>query len=275
MNFLGLEGTVRDGDRICVVPVPLEWSTSYRRGTARAPEAILAASAQIELYHRDFDIDLETAGIATLEARITGTNQLSSFVRANRKLFAQTIPCFIGGEHSITPLILEALGRNDIGIVWLDAHADLRESYGGDPQSHACAARNALRYGPVVEVGVRSYSREEHEFLSCTDRVRVFGHWGGGAREAIRCLPGRIYLSLDFDSVDPSMLRAVGTPEPDGLKWRELLNLLTFLFTEKEVVAMDAVELCPVPGDETSDFIAAKIIVEAMARFLKGGGRRG
>jgi agmatinase len=273
MNFLGVQKAKGGRDRVYVVPVPLEWSTSYRKGTARAPQAILAASAQIELYHHLFDIDLEAAGIATLEPRITGKEDLVSFIRARRELFAGALPCFIGGEHSITPWILEALGCGDIGIVWLDAHADLRESYRGETESHACAARNSLRYGPLVGIGVRSYSLEEHRYLRSTDRVRVFGHWGEGAREAVGTLPARVYLSLDFDAIDPSILRAVGTPEPDGLGWRELMDCLTFVFGEKEVIAMDAVELCPDRGDETSDFLAAKAIVEAMARYLKDGDR--
>lgn len=274
MNFLGLDEGAADRDRVYVVPVPLEWSTSYRSGTARAPEAIIAASNQIELYNAPLDIDLEHAGIATLRADIGGRDDLVSFVRSHRELFMETFACFIGGEHSITPWILEGLGSADTGIVWLDAHADLRESYLGERESHACAARNALRFGPLVEIGVRSYSRPERDFLSRSDRVRVFGGWGREAREAVERLPDRVYLSLDFDCMDPSILRAVGTPEPGGMEWRELMDLLDFLFGAKTVVAMDAVELCPVPGDETSDFIAAKILYEALSRFLQGGDRR-
>ena len=274
MNFLGLDEDGTGRGRIHVVPVPLEWSTSYRTGTAHAPEAIIAASCQIEPYNASLDLDLEHAGIVTLHPDVTGKDDLVSFVRSRRETLLESFACFIGGEHSITPWILEGLTCGEIGLVWLDAHADLRESYLGERESHACAARNALRFGPIVEVGVRSYSKEEHDFLSRNDRVKVFEAWSPEAREAIGHLPDRIYLSLDFDCMDPSILRAVGTPEPGGLTWRELMDLLTFLFGAKTVVAMDAVELCPVPGDETSDFVAAKMIYEALSRFLKGGGRR-
>lgn len=259
--------------RIYVVPVPLEWSTSYRTGTAHAPEAIIEASTQIELYNAPLDIDLEHAGIVTLRPDIASRDDCISFVREHREELSGAFSCFIGGEHSITPWILEGLDCGEVGIVWLDAHADLRESYQGESESHACAARNALRFGPIVGIGVRSYSREEHDFLALNDDVTVFGHWCPEAEEAVRSLPTGIYLSLDFDCLDPSILRAVGTPEPDGLSWRELLDILSFLFKTKTVVAMDAVELCPVSGDETSNFIAAKIIYEALSRFLKGGGR--
>ncbi len=274
MNFLGLDEYGTGRGRIYVVPVPLEWSTSYRSGTAHAPEAIIAASNQIELYNAPLDLDLEHAGIVTLRPDVAGKDDLVSFVCSHRETLLDSFACFIGGEHSITPWILEGLACHEIGLVWLDAHADLRESYLGERESHACAARNALRFGPIVEVGVRSYSREEHEFLSQSEQVKVFGTWSSGAREAIVNLPDRIYLSLDFDCMDPSILRAVGTPEPGGLTWRELMDLLNFLFQEKTVMAMDAVELCPVPCDETSDFVAAKMIYEALSRFLKGGHRR-
>lgn len=274
MNFLGLDEDGAGRGRIYVVPVPLEWSTSYRTGTARAPEAIIAASRQIELYNASLDLDLERAGIVTLRPRVTHKDDLVAFVRSHRETLLESFACFVGGEHSITPWILEGLAYGEIGLVWLDAHADLRESYLGERESHACAARNALRFGPIVEVGVRSYSKEEHVFLSQSDRVKVFERWSPEVREAITHLPDRIYLSLDFDCMDPSILRAVGTPEPGGLTWRELMDLLTFLFGVKTVVAMDAVELCPVPGDETSNFVAAKMIYEALSRFLKGGGRR-
>jgi agmatinase len=209
----------------------------------------------------------------TLRADVARKDDLFSFVRTNREKLLGAFPCFIGGEHSITPWILEELRCGEIGIVWLDAHADLRESYLGEPESHACAARNALRFGPIVEIGVRSYSREERDFLSCNDRVKVYASWCAGAREAVGRLPDRVYLSLDFDCMDPSVLRAVGTPEPDGLSWRELMDLLTFLFDTKTVMAMDAVELCPVAGDEISNFIAAKAVYEALSRYLKGDDR--
>ncbi len=273
-NFLGIDRDLAGRDRIYVVPVPCEWSTSYRTGTARAPEAIIEASTHIELYNAPLDIDLEHAGIVTLRPQIASRDDCISFVRSNREKFGKAFTCFIGGEHSITPWILEGLCCEGIGIVWLDAHADLRESYLGEPECHACAARNALRFGPIVEIGVRSYSREEKDYISRNDDVSVFGHWCPEAEEAVGRLPDHIYLSIDFDCMDPSILRSVGTPEPDGLSWHEMMDLLTFLFRAKTVVAMDAVELCPITEDETSNFLAAKIIYEALSRFLKGGGRR-
>jgi agmatinase len=273
-DFLGAEVSGEHGDRVAVIPVPVEWSASYGPGTARAPQAILDASMQIEFYNSGLDIDLEKSGIVTLRETIASKADLVSFVRAHRDYFRETFPVFLGGEHSITPWILEGLGYETLGIVWLDAHADMRAQYLGEKESHACAARNSLPFGKLVQIGVRSYSSEERDFLRGCDGTRIFSLWSEGAWEAIRRLPDPVYLSIDFDAVDPSILRAVGTPEPDGLQWDELMDLLSFVFENKRVVAMDAVELAPAEHDETSNFIAAKIVYEAISRYLAQGGRR-
>ncbi len=234
-----------------------------------APEALLRSSRQIEIYNYDLDFDLEGSGIVTLRPEIKGKVDLISFIEMHRDIFRDTFLCFIGGEHSLTPWILEGLGRKDMGIIWLDAHADLRESYLGERESHACAARNSLPYGPIIEIGVRSCSKGERDFLATSGRVSVFGSWNKEAKAAVMAFPDAVYLSLDYDVLDPSLLRAVGTPEPGGLMWDDLMDLLTFLFRNKRVIAMDAVELCPLDGDETSNFIGAKVIYEAVSRFLR------
>ena len=271
-DFLGEEVSNDNDARAYIVPVPIEMTTSYIQGTDRAPRAIIEASRQIELYNSAIDLDLEGAGIVTVGDAIRDRDELLTFIKEHREQLLGSFACFIGGEHSITPWILEALGIEEAGIVWLDAHADLREEYLGDSESHACAARNSLRFGPVVEIGVRSYSKNEHEFLSITDEVRVLRDLTGEAIEAVRSLPANIYLSIDYDVFDPSIIPAVGTPEPGGLTWARAMECLDFLFSEKRVVAMDAVELCPADGSVASDFIAAKVIYEAISRFLQGEG---
>ena len=269
-DFLGDEVSGRGEEKVYIIPVPIERTTSYLQGTACAPEAILKASRQIELFNAAIGVDLEDAGIATIRDPLGDKDELISFIVRNRERMLEAFTCFIGGEHSITPWILDALKFDDIGIVWLDAHADLREQYLGDGESHACAARNSLKHGPIVSVGVRSYSREERDFLEGAAGVHLYAGWSEETADAIRRLPRRIYLSVDYDAVDPSIIPAVGTPEPGGLSWNEIVDILTFLFDEKQVVAMDAVELCPDEKSAVSDFIAAKIIYEAISRHLMG-----
>ncbi len=267
-DFLGMEVASESPARVHVVAVPLEFTTSYMKGAAEGPASILASSRQIELYNSGLDIDLEGAGIVTIDPGVKSREDLLAFLGGNRDRLASGFACFLGGEHSITPWILEGMKYGEIGIVWLDAHADLRPEYQGDRESHACAARNSLRFGRIVEIGIRSYSREEKEYIEGEERVRVFGGFGRNAREAIAQLPARIYLSLDFDAIDPSIVRAVGTPEPGGLMWQDLIDILDLLFETKRVVGMDAVELCPMAHDEASSFIAARAVYEAISRHL-------
>lgn len=269
-DFLGEESASSDDERVCVVPLPLEFTTSYAKGTAAAPEAILDASKQIELYNIGSDFDLEGSGIITLDPGVRERKDLASFLEENRERLLASFTCFIGGEHSITPWILEGMKYGEIGIVWLDAHADLRDEYMGDSESHACAARNSLRFGSIVEIGVRSCSVEEMEFIRSESRVKVFRRFDDDAADAVKALPPRVYLSLDFDSIDPAVIRSVGTPEPGGLAWEDLIDILDLIFATKEVVGMDAVELCPSRNDHTSDFIAAKAIYEAITRSISG-----
>jgi agmatinase len=266
-DFLGTEASGTK-TQVFVLAVPVELTTSYLSGTAGAPAAIFEASRQIELYNPSVGIDLEGKGIATVDTAARDRDALASFIRESRADLSKGFCCFIGGEHSITPWILERMEYGPIGVVWLDAHADLREEYLGDFESHACAARNTLRFGPMVQIGVRSWSSAEQEFMRSARGVTTFGRWGAEARAAIDSLPRRVYLSLDYDALDPSVIRSVGTPEPGGLSWEDLVGILDHLFGAREVVGMDAVELCPSAHDTASDFIAAKAVYEAISRHL-------
>lgn len=266
-DFLGEEAG-GDDRKVLVIAVPVELTTSYLEGTARAPEAIIEASRQIELYNPRLGVDLEQSGIHTVRSGARDRDSFLRFMSDNRAELSGKFCVFLGGEHSITPWILEGMGYGEIGIVWLDAHADLRSEYLGDGESHACAARNSLRYGPMVQIGVRSYSREESDFISSDSRTAVFGSWSREAAAAVEGLPERVYLSLDFDALDPSELRSLGTPEPGGLTWNELIDIYNHIFIKKTVVGMDAVELCPNENDKASDFIAAKAVYEAVSRHF-------
>jgi agmatinase len=268
-GFLGHEVSA-EREEIFVIAAPVEESTSYIEGTAEAPAAIIEASRQIELYNFRAEADLEGAGIATVDTGARSLDDLAAFLRRERERLSGGFCCFIGGEHSVTPVILEEMKYGEIGIVWLDAHSDLREEYQDNPRSHACAARNSLPFGDIVEIGVRSVSRGEAGFIAGNDRVKVFGRWNEGAALAIDELPERVYISLDFDAVDPSLIRAVGTPEPGGLTWDDLLGIFDHIFASKAVVGMDAVELCPGKSDTASSFTAAKAIYEALTLYISG-----
>jgi len=250
--------------------IPYEETTTYGKGVGMAPEAIVEASSHVELFDEVLEVDASRAGILTARPTIT---DLASITRAAQELRAahpQSFLGFIGGEHSITPALVEAFKRPDMGIVWIDAHADLRTEFHGRADNHACAGRNSLQYGPIVQVGIRTLAEEEWAFLKSSDRVKAHRHWSAEAREDIMQLPDEVYLTVDFDGFSPEVIRAVGTPEPGGLYWEQVMEILETVFRYKKVVAFDAVELCPTEYDPASSFTAARLVYKVMnyhARF--------
>jgi agmatinase len=254
----------RKDSRYVVSLVPYEETTTYGKGAAKGPRAIVEASPHMELLDETLHVNASSRGILTLTPKITDLSSIASHSSSVAHEHPGALLCFLGGEHSITPALLEGLGRKDIGIVWIDAHADLRREYRGRPDNHACAGFNSVGFGPIVQIGVRSLSEEEVDFLGRSDRVKCFRPWNEAAKDAIRELPNVVYLSIDMDGFSPTLVRAVGTPEPGGLQWEEVMEILDFVMREKDVFAYDVVELCPQPGDSVSDFVAARLVYKVM-----------
>lgn len=251
-------------NRFVVSLIPYEETTTYGKGTRLGPEAIVEASGHIELIDETLRVDASEKGILTLRPKITSLASITKHAARVAADHPGALLGFLGGEHSITPAIVEGLDLDDFGIVWVDAHADLRTTYCGSKQNHACAGFNSVPFAPMVQVGIRSLAREETEFLEGTDRVKCFRDWSGEVKEAIRALPESIYLSFDLDGLNPMLMRAVGTPEPGGLLWEEALEIIDFVTTEKDLRAFDVVELCPDDRDITSSFTAARLVYKFM-----------
>jgi len=250
--------------------IPYEETTTYGKGVGMAPEAIVEASSHVELFDEVLEVDASRAGILTARPAITDLASITRAAQALRAQHPQSFLGFIGGEHSITPALVEAFKRPNMGIVWIDAHADLRTEFHGRADNHACAGRNSLEYGPIVQVGIRTLAEEEWSFLKSSDRVKAHRHWTAEAREDIMQLPDEVYLTVDFDGFSPEVIRAVGTPEPGGLYWEQVMEILETVFRYKKVVAFDAVELCPTEYDPASSFTAARLVYKVLnyhARF--------
>ena len=244
--------------------IPYEETTTYGKGVGMAPEAIIEASSHVELFDEVLEVDASRAGILTARPTITDLASITRAAQALRAAHPQSFLGFIGGEHSITPALVEAFKRPDMGIVWIDAHADLRTEFHGRADNHACAGRNSLQYGPIVQVGIRTLAEEEWAFLKSSDRVKAHRHWTAEAREDIMQLPDEVYLTVDFDGFSPEVIRAVGTPEPGGLYWEQVMEILETVFRYKKVVAFDAVELCPTEYDPASSFTAARLVYKVL-----------
>lgn len=285
-GFLGDENRNLEGlatARAVVVPCPLEASVCYGAGTAGGPRAILEASHQVETWDEELGVDLgDCPGIVTLEALEAGgaitevQQRLECVVGAllDRGMF----PLVLGGEHSLTPGPVRAAAARHPGltVLQIDAHADLRESYQGFPNSHACAMRRCLDDPAirVVGVGIRSMSTAEARFAADNpQRIRHFlargRRWTPG--DVVAALEGPVYLSIDIDGLDSSLVPATGTPEPGGLSWEETLDLLRAIFTQRRVVAADLVELAPQPEHRASDYLAARLACKILGYAMHRG----
>ena len=280
--------------RVHVLPIPYEATVSFEEGTRDGPAAIIDASHEVELY--DPDTDDEPAlrwGVHTLPALPADWKTGESMMRAvadaaEAVVRAGRFLCALGGEHSITPALVRGVRRarpEQLVVVQIDAHADLRDEFRGGRYSHACAMRRVLEEnpGPTVQVGIRSYSAEEAAFIK-ENRGRV-AIWtpemlreedpAEVVRQIAAEVTGRpVYLTIDVDGLDPSIVAATGTPEPDGLSWPQACRILRAVATEGRVVAMDCVELSPRPGLHTAAFSVAKLLYRtlswAMARPVPG-----
>lgn len=283
--FLGEEAVPADPTRaaVAILPVPYDLTSSWKKGADRGPSALLEASAIVELY------DIETAsepwkqGIATLSPLLHGggPEDLAARVRAEvaAVLSRGALPVVLGGEHSVTIGAVEAVtdAFPGTGILQVDAHGDTRDSYEGSTHNHACVMARARERGPIVQVGIRAVDASEMERLD-PDRV----YWAhaiarrgddGWMDEVVELLPETVYVTIDLDAFDPAFLPATGTPEPGGLGWWQVNELVRRVARRRRIVGFDVVELLPIPGQHASDFFAAKLVHRVLAEVLASGRR--
>jgi len=266
-----------------ILPVPLDRTTSYVPGTRNGPREILTASSQVELWDEELGTDPHVRGIATLpemefhfasqDECLAEVHRVAAAVMARDKFLLT-----LGGEHSITPPIVKAAVEKfgPLTVLQIDAHADLRDSYMDMPNSHACAMRRVLEHAPAVQVAIRNISEAEVEALPSL-KTRIFYDWNmrddpQWMDKVVGALGPRVYLTIDADGIDPSLMPAVGTPEPGGLTWPELTRLLRKVFRARDVVAADLVELAPLPGIASPNFVCAKLVYKMLG--YKFDGRR-
>jgi len=276
------EAAAPEQARVVLVPVPYERTTTYHRGTAAGPAALLEASLQVELFDEETRTEPLEAGLATLEPVQTHVmpdrlaEQLAGICAPH--LQAGRIVGCLGGEHSLSLGPIQAAARRNpgLGVLQIDAHPDLRDAYEGTRYGHGCVMRRVLESAGSVErlvqVGLRAVSGEDDEVLRSEPRVRPFYAKDLAGRdrrrwidEVVAACPEKVYLSFDLDGLDPSVIPGTGTPEPGGLGWWEALGLLRAVIEQREVVAFDIVELLPTPASTVSEFAAAKLLFKILA----------
>lgn len=268
-----------DTARYAIVPVAYEGTVTYGRGTKNGPAAITAASREVETFDPESGIDLAEVGIYTLPEVETVTTGPEQMVNRVEEVIAAELEqgrtaVMLGGEHSITTGAVRAYKKRypRLSVLQIDAHLDLRDSYQGSPYSHASVMRRVREVCPHVAVGVRNCSAEEKQFIDA-EGVPVF--WAKDILGRVdwydRCLghlSDEVYLTFDLDGLDPSIMPAVGTPEPGGMGWYETLDFLRHVFDKKKIVGADVVELAPISGLSYADVTAA-LLVAAIIRMMQ------
>lgn len=279
-NFGGLseEHSRYETSRAVIFPIPLERTTTYETGTRHGPAAILAASRNMELYDDELETEpYKQIGIHTLAPIDTMDGALEKvlaevFTAQCGILDDDKLPVALGGEHSLTPPLVAAVAKKyqNLSVLQIDAHADLREEYQGNPASHACAMRRVVEICPAVQVGIRSLSVEEAQAIP---HLNTKVYWAkditrlpvkSWVAKVLDDLNPNVYVTIDLDGFDPAFVPATGTPEPGGLDWYQVTALLRAVATHKKIVGVDVVELLPQKGDHASDFLAAKLIYKLL-----------
>jgi len=262
-----------DEAKVVVFPVPFDGTSTWIKGADRGPEAILEASANMELYDIETRSEVYKKGIFTDEParQFESPEVMAAEVesRINRYLDDGKFPVLLGGEHSVSIGAIKAFANkvNDLSVLQLDAHTDLRRSYQGSEYNHACVMTYAQARVPIVQVGIRSMSEEETYFAE-EDRI-FYSHimqqeefW---MQKASDLLTDKVYVTIDLDVFDPSIMPSTGTPEPDGLYYREVIEFLKLVNQEHDIVGFDVVELCPNEINKAPDFLASKLIYQLLS----------
>lgn len=277
MNFGGLElkYAQHEHSHFVIVPVPYDLTSTYQSGSRRGPSAILDASSNMELYDEELQKEVFLAGIHTMDPLHVDARGPREMIKAVERITSEIlqtgkIPVILGGEHSISFGAVQAMKKKypDLKVVQFDAHADMRMDYQGSPFSHASVARRISEICPLVQIGIRSMSVEEADYLkkskSHTFTAERVHDDPDVVKKISKLLKGNVYLTLDLDVLDPSIMPSTGTPEPGGLLWREILKLLRAISKSCKIRGFDVVELAPIPGMVAPDFLAARLIYRMM-----------
>ena len=281
-NFGALEkGFSSTNAKVFVLPVGYEGTVTYGKGASKGPKAMIEASKNMELYDEELDSEPYLAGIHTLndlsvkkdnveKAIEKVENSVKNWINKNK------FPVVLGGEHSISLGAVRAFKEkfNDLSVLQIDAHSDLRDSYDKSKFNHACVMRRIVELCPIVQVGIRSQDISEVEFIKEKKLKNIFyakdiydnDRWFD---KDIGGLSSNVYLTIDLDGLDPSIMPSTGTPEPGGLSWYGLLKFLRKVFSEKNIVGFDVVELAPNKNNVAPDFMAAKLVYKIIGYKFK------
>jgi agmatinase len=277
MNFGGVDPAFPSFEEstFIVVPIPYDLTSTYQSGSRRGPHAILEASSQMELYDEELCKETYLAGIYTLpplESDARGPGEMMHAVRhaIAEVLASDKVPVLLGGEHSISFGAVQAFTERypGLSVLQLDAHADLRNYYQCSPYSHASVGRRISEICPLIQAGIRSMSAEEAAFMK-EGKIKSYSadfilEEHNSCEKICENLSADVYITIDIDVLDPSVMPSTGTPEPGGIYWKDILRLVREVSKRCRVRGFDVVELLPIPGMVAPDFLAAKLVYRIM-----------
>jgi len=279
LSFGGITSSYEDA-KIFILPVPFEGTVSYGKGTSKGASAIIDASQFVELYDFESGNDFEDLKLSLLEPLDVSGDVGDIIVRVESVvgdiLKGGKLPFMIGGEHSITAPAVRAFANfygDEFAVIHIDAHADLRDEYGGNKNSHASVMARVREVALLLQLGIRSCSKEEAVLIE-DERLAVLSPLDALDEKklvsALQKLPDKIYLTFDVDALDPSIMPSTGTPEPGGFDWVGINTILDIVKREKKIVGGDIVELAPIAGFDAPDFLVAKLAFKLL--YMMAGG---
>ena len=274
-TFAGIpiENAYYESSKIVLIPVPYDGTSTYGKGADKGPDAILKAADKMELYDIETKSEVYLQGIY-LAPSVTVNSSPDAIVKAvestvDKYLDTEKFVTILGGEHSVSIGSIRSFNKKfeDLTVLQLDAHSDLRPIYEGSKYNHACAMYEASHTTNLVQVGIRSMASEEIKYLHeenlfTSYAIRCNKYW---QEDVINCLGQNVYITIDLDAFDPSIMPSTGTPEPGGLLWIETLDLLKKVFLNSNVVGFDIVELAPKEGFVAPDFMTAKLYYKLLS----------
>ncbi len=274
-NYAGIpdENTQYESAEIVIIPVPYDGTSTYGKGADKGPDAIFDASENMELYDIETDSEVYKKGVF-IAPTVTEDSSPEAMCDAVQSSVAEYINAgkfvgVLGGEHSISIGSIKAFKEkyDDLTVLQLDAHSDLRPEYHGSACNHACAMHLASKTTNLVQVGIRSMDSVELPFLNRENlftsyEIRSNSNW---QTDVVNSLGKNVYITIDLDAFDPSIMPSTGTPEPGGLLWNETLDLLKMVFKRSNVVGFDINELAPTEGNSAPDFMAAKLLYKLIS----------
>jgi agmatinase len=279
-NLFGIDNQEYETAKVIVLPVPYDSTATYKTGSREGPYAIINASRNIELYSYELRTDISKIGVYTLPSMSPDLSSPENMLKSIKKevgiiLQDNKIPLLLGGDHTITIGALQAFKEQnkDLSVIQFDAHSDSRTELFGSKYMHATViARARELYTSLIQVGIRSIDSNsaieaDPEKTLFIDDIRKMGV-DDATHNIVDSTKDSVYLTIDLDVLDPSEMPSVGTPEPDGLRFHELMQIIKGLGERKKLIGLDITELCPIPYLHAPDYLAAKLIYLTLGYFL-------